>query len=152
MTTDIHDTSLYAAGLEAQVANKTANSCFEKMAMVGMTHTHQTTFLYECKRVEDVLKEELQLTSMPDAWRSAKSVVNKARYFNIPLCDSNGNIRGKTELQKAIKEVSTEPPSAYTSAIKHADALQTLFKNLGGTEIPVIKTYLRDYIEYDYHT
>ena len=49
--------------------------------------------------------EEYKLTSMPNAWRSAKSVVLGAMAKGISLMDDNFNIKGKTEVQNQLKEL-----------------------------------------------
>jgi hypothetical protein len=52
---------------------------------------------------EDEYKRDTDATSMPDAYRSAKSVLKNAIKAGVPLVNDDGTPKGKTAVEKAIK-------------------------------------------------
>jgi hypothetical protein len=113
---------LYIAATEALVSESSANSTFEKMIAVAYSHATLTTFKEELRNIEDLIRKEYEVTSMPNPWRSAKSVISKAMKKNLSLVDDNGGFYGKTKLQTLIKEQEQEdkdPPTTedYTMSI-----------------------------------
>ena len=58
--------------------------------------------------IEDDYKAEAGVSKMPGAYRSAKTVINKALAAGVELLDSDGNPRGKSEIEKETREAQPE--------------------------------------------
>ena len=69
-------------------------------------------------------KSETGKTAMPGHYRSNKSVLLGCEKYGIPVVDADGFPRGKTELEKAIKEAK----SPKTPMEKAMDALERMTK------------------------
>jgi len=79
------------------------------------------------RNAEDEFKERTGLTAMPSRWRSAKSVLLKARNNLVPLCDDNGQVIGKSAIErlcKGTKEAEVIDP--YAEVDRHLEALRVL--------------------------
>jgi hypothetical protein len=79
------------------------------------------------RNAEDEFKERTGLTAMPSRWRSAKSVLLKARNNLVPMMDDNGQVIGKSAIErlcKGTKEVEEIDPVAEVN--KHMVALSRL--------------------------
>jgi hypothetical protein len=94
--------------------------------------TSSTHILYSdlptvLRNAEDEFKERTGLTAMPSRWRSAKSVLLKARNNLVPMMDDNGQVIGKSAIErlcKGTKEAEEIDPVAEVN--KHMDALSRL--------------------------
>lgn len=102
------ESKLYTAATESLVADATNNSCFGKFVEAGFAASTLDEFKIQVKNTEQEIKRDFSLKSMPNPWRSAKSVVFNAMELRIPLMDENGNPRGKTNLQVAIAAEKTK--------------------------------------------
>lgn len=58
--------------------------------------------------VEARFKDETGDKSMPSAYRSAKSVVCSAKEYGVSLLNHDGSPKGKTEVEKEIKEAKAD--------------------------------------------
>ena len=103
METDIHGTQLYEAATNSLAADASSKNCWSIMATNSIGFDIKF-FSGQLKAVEKQIKEEYKLTSMPNAWRSAKSVVLGAMAKGISLKDDNDNIKGKTQVQNELAE------------------------------------------------
>jgi hypothetical protein len=133
----MEDKSLYKAACEAAVSQSTADSCFSKMVVAACLHTTADSFKEECKEVEKQVLKDLEITSMPNPWRSAKSVCCTALSMNISFYDENGVPKGKTKLQteiKSKKEESKEEKTIYMKFEEQVKALSTLYFKLSDSE------------------
>ena len=95
---DLHGTLLYEAATNSLASDASANNCWSKMVECSK----EPKFVINLKDIERQIKEEYKLTTMPNAWRSAKSVVLGALAQGVSLIDENGNIIGKTEIQNKL--------------------------------------------------
>lgn len=114
------ETILYSAATEALVSEATHENVFKKMCEAAFAHVSVDTFVVEVKETEKAIKRDFSVKSMPGPWRSAKSVVQNAMALFIPLKDDNGEFRGKTWLQNAIKDkktVTSTTTESYTKSI-----------------------------------
>lgn len=108
MTDVLHSTLLYEAATNALAADASGENTWTKMVeYYRSTTTTKENFKKAIKETEDLIKKEYSLTSMPNAWRSAKSVVMGAIDKGIDLSDENGNIKGKTAIQDNLKVAKT---------------------------------------------
>lgn len=73
---------------------------------------------------ETQYKTETGKSAMPGHYRSNKSVLLGCEKYGIPVIDADGFPRGKTELEKAIKEAK----SPKTPMEKAMDALERMTK------------------------
>ena len=143
----MEDKSLYKAACEAAVSQSTADSCFSKMVVAACLHTTANSFKEECKEVEKQVLKDLELTSMPNPWRSAKSVCCTALNMNISFYDENGVPKGKTRLQteiKSKKEESKEEKSTYMKFEEQTRILSSLFLKLSDDERSTGKNLIKD--------
>ena len=79
------------------------------------------------RNAEDEFKERTSLTAMPSRWRSAKSVLLKARNSGVVLTDENGRVIGKSAVEsicQGMKEAEAVDPVAEIN--KHMRALSRL--------------------------
>jgi hypothetical protein len=104
----LRQSDLYGAAIDVVVSQKTGEDCFKKMCLTALVASDKENFIYRCQVVENLVKKELGLTSMPNPWRSAKSVLSTAMENKIPVVDSNGNHKGKSKLQQEIKALKSE--------------------------------------------
>lgn len=73
--------------------------------------------------------------SMPGHYRSNKSVLVQAVRLGLELLDEGGYPRGKTELEKAIKEAKSETEETpYSKAMKLVEKLRDLAPELAPSE------------------
>lgn len=63
------------------------------------------------KNAEDAFKERTKLTALPTKWRTAKSVLLKARRAGMSMIDENGEVVGKSAAEKYVKERITPDPT-----------------------------------------
>lgn len=129
----LKQTDLYGAAIDIVVSHKTGEDCFKKMSITALSSSDKSTFLYKCKMVEDLIKKELSLTSMPNPWRSAKSVLSTAMENNIVVVDSNGNPKGKSKLQQEIAQLKAEK-DPYTLFHVKLDSLKTFIMKHGAAD------------------
>jgi hypothetical protein len=104
--------NLFVDSLNAYVAGeKKASNAFGKLIQFA----DELTASIEDAKKADVLKSAtkegeqayktgMKVESMPAAYRSAKSVITVAVSMNISLKNAEGKYKGKTELEKEIKE------------------------------------------------
>ena len=99
----MHDSLLYDAATNSLASDVSSDNCWTKMVTAGLTVDDAKFFSKDIKAVEDLIKKEYGLKSMPSPWRSAKSVVLTAMAALIKLTDENGNIKGKSAIQALLK-------------------------------------------------
>ena len=100
---ELHSSLLYDAATNSLASEASGDNCWTKMATASFGFTDSKEFAKELKAVEKLIKTEYKLKSMPNPWRSAKSVVLGAMQNLIQLTDSNGEILGKSTIQTKIK-------------------------------------------------
>ena len=105
---------LYNAATEALVSETSAQSTFEKMIQCAYSSKDHQSFMEEVKETEKQIKKDFEVTSMPNPWRSAKSVISSAMKLNIDLVDDNSCYYGKTFLQTAIKAAKANVKAEYS--------------------------------------
>jgi hypothetical protein len=112
---------LYSAGVGYLTSKSVDEDSWAKIAAFVVGHSVEV-----CKQQfaeqEAMVKLDFGITSMPTAWRSAKSTALKALSHGIALTEAGG-VRPKTEVAKAIAQavkaapVPTDPvPSALATA------------------------------------
>jgi hypothetical protein len=100
-------------------------------------------FEKDLKGIETRIKSEYHITSMPSAWRSAKSVLVKCLKNNIDVFDSNEALRGKSELQTHLK-LGVLPQTAYQVCYSTVTKAIRLFIHLSKEEQDIIKKLSSD--------
>lgn len=81
-------------------------------AYTGMTAENAADALSgQLKAEEKQAKKDSKESALPAAYRSAKSVVVKAVRYNVSLTDEKGKPKGKTQLEKELKEFGEEKPT-----------------------------------------
>lgn len=113
--------SLYEAGVQSLVSEESATNVYQMIAKESKGFTF-SSYKEALNETEGTIKKEFSLSKMPGPWRSAKSVVLSALRYEINLFDDNGNVVGKSEVQKAIKESKMEKViTPYDIACKALD-------------------------------
>ena len=128
---ELHSSLLYDAATNSLASEASNDNCWTKMATASFGFTDSKEFAKELKAVEKLIKTEYKLKSMPNPWRSAKSIVLGAMQNLIQLTDSNGTILGKSTIQTKIKMAKELVEldglkrciSACNSIRKHLEAL-----------------------------
>jgi len=77
-------------------------------AKVNTPETNVPLYKENKKALESEFKEKNSLKQMPGKYRSAKSVICRALAADIELLDSDGNPRGKTEVERDLKQTPKE--------------------------------------------
>lgn len=76
-------------------------------AVRGMQHEAAAQL---CKEGEDEYKSSRKGAEIPSTYRSNKSVLLSALKGGVDLFDENGKARGKTDVEKALKEGKADKP------------------------------------------
>jgi uncharacterized protein with von Willebrand factor type A (vWA) domain len=108
------NTELYKAATEALVSDASASSTFEKMIKAGFESEGLEDFLRQVHITEKIVRKEFEIKSMPNPWRSAKSVISSAFKLHLDFKDENKNFLGKTTLQNRIKLAKSSEKSEKT--------------------------------------
>lgn len=82
---------------------------------------------------ETEFKKQSGEKRMPGHYRSNKSVLLSCEKFAIPVLDADGFPRGKTELEKAIKE-HKETPTPFEKAKKALEVFATQYEEVTSPE------------------
>ncbi len=128
---------LYEAATNSLAADASSENCWTKM--VEAYTLYGSDLKKELKNTETRIKEEYSLTSMPNAWRSAKSVVLIALAKGINLCDDNSKIIGKTEVQNQIKASKVSEVTPQERAHKLMYAAEAAMENLARKNLTNLK-------------
>jgi len=118
---------------------------------VDKEYKNQTTNWFKdlCKRVievssdvdkvflsiEEEYKRKTGEKTMPNSYRSAKSVILKAISRGVHLHNEEGKLRGKTELEKAIRDSKLAIKETLSAVEKARSKLQSCRDLLGGATI-----------------
>lgn len=97
------------------------------------------------KNAEEKFKEMTGETTMPSAYRSAKCVIVKAYTLGITTLNSNNEARGKTEVEKAIKEAAPKAEPEMSDVME--DGLAKLRKAYLMCGTPAEQVACKSYIE-----
>ena len=95
--------NLYEAATNSLASDASRDNCWSAMVKASLDISVDQ-FRNELLITEKDIKEQYKLKKMPDAWRSAKSVVLGALTRAISLVNENKEIYGKTDIQAKIKE------------------------------------------------
>ena len=129
---ELHDSELYQAATNALASDASSENTWTKMVTASFPYYDKHSFLKELKIIEKLVKEEYKISTMPTAWRSAKSVVLNCLGLGIALQDENGTIKGKSLLQKAIKD--SKPEVTKNILESFTTYIDWMSKNLSGLE------------------
>ena len=129
---ELHDSELYQAATNALASDASSENTWTKMVTASFPYYEKNSFLKELKIIEKLVKEEYKISTMPTAWRSAKSVVLNCLGLGIALQDENGTIKGKSLLQKAIKD--SKPEVTKNILESFTTYIDWMSKNLSGLE------------------
>lgn len=101
----------------------TVNNVFgDHIAAVAIDGQSEEAVAAHFKKFEAIYKVDVGVKSMPNPYRSAKSVITNAVALGINLLDSDGLPKGKTQLQNEIKG-SKEAKDANTMFRERAISL-----------------------------
>lgn len=107
------ESGLYLAAIGYLVADKTSEDSWAKVATWAVLCVQNNVDLPMMKQglktVEQQVKADYKLTTMPAAWRSAKTAALKAVVAGVELVDLVGNVNGKSAVEKATKEKLVVP-------------------------------------------
>ena len=137
---------LYEAGINAMASDVSSKNTFESIMSAAMVATDTTCFLKDLEETEKTIREEFSLTKMPGPWRSAKSVVSNAVIMHISLVDGAGAYKGKTHLQREIREqriaTNLTPPTNVAQKVnEHCIRIHALWSGLTPEQRKNIKDY-----------
>lgn len=118
MSTDLHGSALYEAATNSLASESSAENCWTKIVTSSFAMDLES-FRKELRRVENLIKKEYGLKTMPGSWRSAKSVCLVASAAGIKMTNENGIIMGKSAAQLLIKgtKVALDPYDRVVGAI-----------------------------------
>ncbi len=94
----------------------------------------------EMTMAEEEYKTANNVTALPSAWRSAKSVALKAVEQGFALIGDDGGIIGKTEAERSMAGKGKKSP--YEKALDAANRLVKLSKDLTDAERDTIRSVL----------
>lgn len=94
----------------------------------------------EMAMAEEEYKVANNVTSLPSAWRSAKSVALKAVEQGFSLFGDDGSVIGKTEAEREMSGKGKKTP--YEKALEAANRLVKLSKELTATERETIRAVI----------
>ena len=128
----INETALYAVATESLVSQTSGVNTWVKMveATKGIT---PVLFFDALADTESQFKEDFTLTRMPNAWNSAKSIVKTALKLGIPLFSENGEPKGKTAVQDAIKATKI-PDGPFEKAMRAANVIRQVINECSSIE------------------
>lgn len=98
---------------------RVALACIGSLPMGTELDNGQITdsFIERCNLIEEALKVQHNITSMPTSYRTAKSVLLKAAHRGVSVWDEDGNVVGKSELEKRVRNAIEKTDSdVVTSA------------------------------------
>ena len=131
---------LYEAATNSLASDASSNNCWTKMVERSLAYSSWKDFKDEAKAIEDQIKSEYDLTSMPSSWRSAKSVVMSALRNSIALFDENGQPKGKSSVQQALRDITpTKVEGVYDKCFRVLTFVEANFGLLNKEEQLVIK-------------
>ena len=117
--------------LNYAVAEKAGGDAWGTMVIETVTHGSHCN-VNEFDRLangwEEEYKRDTDATSMPDAYRSAKSVIKNAIKAGIPLVDDEGKPKGKTAIEKSIKAAKDATKEDKDPATKAQGLAETFVK------------------------
>ena len=148
-TPTIHTSILYDAATNALASDASSDNTYSKMTTASFPHESKSSFYAELKQVELLIKKEYKITTMPIAWRSAKSIVLTAMMLALPFSDANGLMIGKTAMQAAIK-AEKKPKiviSNYEEINKKIQEIALLIPSISPSYMSVVKTALQKLID-----
>jgi len=104
---------LYQAAVDSLVSDRTSNDTWEKVARFAHAQMQNGSLVdYDAvaqsfKEIELQIKGEYGVSTMPSAWRSAKSIAIKALAHRINVMDQEGKVLGKTHVTSLVKKSRT---------------------------------------------
>lgn len=127
----MEESELYQAATNSLASDASSENCYSKMANETNGYCGDyKSFEKDLKSIEVRIKSEYKITSMPSAWRSAKSVLVKCMKGGIAIFNSNDTLKGKTELQNELKTSNPTPLSILDSCKKHLKNADKLYQCL----------------------
>jgi hypothetical protein len=131
----------YAAG------KKLEGNAWRDLCLIANNHTHVDDIADVLKNGEDEFKERTGEKKLPTSYRTAKSVILKARENGVAFMSENGEPLGKTAVEKLVRD-RTEPAKPIDRA---EAALTALAKALGmcstSAERKAIEILIRDSVD-----
>ena len=129
----------YQALVESHVSTTTKENVFTLMRDVGIKMGSHEQFLVFCSETEEQYKKDFHTSTLTNPYRSAKSVISTALKHNIELSN-----KGKTELQKEIKECKAVPEVVeFSDFAKQFDKLKFIIYKLPTYEIIAAKDRIK---------
>lgn len=140
----MEESELYQAATNSLASDASSENCYSKMANETNGYCGDyKSFERDLKSIEVRIKSEYKITSMPSAWRSAKSVLIKCMKGGVAIFNSNDTLKGKTELQNELK-TDVSAVGKYATCEKHVHLASRVFKFLSLTEQAVIRNLIND--------
>lgn len=140
----MEESELYQAATNSLASDASSENCYSKMANETNGYCGDyKSFERDLKSIEVRIKSEYKITSMPSAWRSAKSVLVKCMKGGVAIFNSNDTLKGKTELQNELK-TDVSAVGKYATCEKHVRLASRVFKFLSLTEQAVIMSLIKD--------
>jgi len=144
----MEESELYQAATNSLASDASAENCYSKMAKETKSYIGDfKSFESDLKSIETRIKSEYKITSMPTAWRSAKSVLIKCMKLSIEIFDNNDTLKGKSELQAEIKALVPTFVGDYITARRHLEAASKIFVTLNPTDQALLKVVFVEHFE-----
>lgn len=144
----MEESELYQAATNSLASDASAENCYSKMAKETKTYLGDVkSFESDLKSIETRIKSEYKITSMPSAWRSAKSVLIKCMKQGIQIFNNNDTLKGKSELQAEIKALVPTYVGDYITARRHLEAASKIFVTLNPTDQGLLKVVFVDHFK-----
>jgi hypothetical protein len=109
---------LYEACVGFMVAEKSEADSWEKVARFVQTKVDngsgdEAQLKAEFSVVEKQIKKDFSVTTLPTAWRTAKSTAMSAARAEVSLLDDTGTVKGKSGIEDEVrgKKLGTDVPT-----------------------------------------
>lgn len=96
--------------------------------------------------IEAEYKSEVDSKTMPGAYRSAKSVINKAAKYGVELLAEDGTARGKSEVEKECAELAKASKTNVDKLLSALNTVSSLIDNAKGEgeDLSTVRAILAD--------
>lgn len=126
---------LYDACVGFMVAEKSEADSWAKVARFVQTkvengHGDDALLKAEFVVVEKQIKQDFMVTTLPTAWRTAKSTALAAAHAEVCLLDASGNVKGKSSVEDEVR--AKKGDVGLTGADKLVMCLRSAIKQLDG--------------------
>lgn len=110
---------LYTAAVAMMASDRLDSDSWEQIANFTVAFKGDADELTaQFVDIEDKIKADYSITAMPGRWRSAKSAALKAKLAGINLVTAEGEIKGKSAIEKEVKARLSSPSLSHARQIE----------------------------------